>query len=148
TVSKSLAERVGKAFHVILTGVEPLGISFRKSLGSYEGGYFKKGHDRFYLFIEEDLLDSAGTRRQVPSWDSQFAHSSPSGYLTFSFKSERYGPRIAKQWSESAKVSLEELLAELVTAIRRHYLDIQNRRAQEAIEQEKRRVESERRWRE
>jgi hypothetical protein len=148
TVSNILAERAAKAFHVILNGVEPLGISFRKSLGSRDGGYFKKGHDRLYLRIEEDLLDATGTRLQVPWWKSQMSHCNPSGYLTFSVRVSDYHTRGVQQWFESAKAPLEALLPEIVTGIRRHFLDAQNRRSQEAMESERQRVEAERRWRE
>jgi hypothetical protein len=54
----------------------------------------------------------------------------------------------AKKWEEDAKSPLEELLARIVKEIRRHYAEAQKRRAQEAIEREKQRVESERRWKE
>lgn len=149
TVSKSLAERVGKAFHVILNGVEPVGIPFRKSQSCYDGGYFKKGPDRFYLYIEEDLVDSTGTRLQVPTWQSQPKQCVRSGFLTFSFKAEHYGPHNAGRWSETAKVSLEKVLAEVVSAIRKHYVEIQVRRTQEEIERAKKQAEWEeqqRKW--
>ena len=147
-VSKTLAERVAIAFHIILSQLEPLGILFRKSQSSYDSGFFKKGHDRLYLRIEEDIFDTTGTRRQVPSWESNIHQSVASGHLTFSLKTRRYGGHQIGQWFESAKVSLERVLSQIVTAMRQHYLGLQIRHAQEAIEQAKRHAEWERRQRE
>lgn len=144
-VSKTLAERVAKAFHVIVIALEPLGILFKKSQASYDGGYFKKGHDRLYVKIEEDLVDFAGTRHQVPTWESPLHRASASGYLTFSLKTDRYRGQDVGPWSESAKLSLEKVLSQIVTAIRQHYLDLQIRHAEEAIESAKRHAEWERR---
>jgi hypothetical protein len=146
--SKALAERVARAFHVILSGVEHLGICFRKAQSSYDSGYFQKSHDRLYLKIEEVLIETDGATRHRSSWQWQADHRVPSGRLTFSLNAERYGTRSAKEWAESDKVSIEEVLAKVVAAIRSHYVEAQERRAREAIEREKQRVESERRWRE
>ena len=44
-------------------------------------------------------------------------------------------------WSESAKLPLEQTLAQVVAGIRKHYLDIQERREREAIEEAKRHEE-------
>jgi hypothetical protein len=148
TVSKNLAERVAKAFHVILGGVEPLGILFRKSLSCHDGGYFKMGSDRLYLHIEEDLVDSSGRRLQVPSWDWQISRSVLSGFLTFSFNTSPYGKPDVGPWSETAKAPLEKILSQIVRAVREHYLNLQIRHTQEAIEQAKRHAEWERRTRE
>ena len=151
-VSKALVERAAKAFHVILQGVEPLGINFRKAQSPYDGGFFQKGHDRLYFQVEEEL----GVKPEEPGRPSRRSANSqwqtdnrvPSGHLTFSLKTERYGTRDAKRWTEGEMTPLKELLAQIVTEIRRHFVEAQKRRAQEAIEQEKRRVESERHWRE
>jgi hypothetical protein len=148
TVSKNLAERVGKAFHVILGGVEPLGILFRKSLSCYDGGYFKLGADRLYLHIEEDLVDSSGKRLQVPSWDWQASRCVLSGYLTFSFNTSSYGKADVGQWFETAKVPLEKILAQIVRAIRDHFLNLQIRHAEEAIKRAREHAEWEQRTRE
>ena len=151
SVTKALIDRATKSFHTILSGVEPLGIPFRKAQGSYGSGYFQKGHDRLYLKIEEELVEQpaqsgGSTRRQSWQWptDCQVA----SGKLTFSLSPERYGLQKEKQWKEDDKTPLGELLAQIVAEIRRHYVEAQKRRAREAIEREKQRVESERHWRE
>jgi hypothetical protein len=146
--SKALAERVARAFHVILKGVEHLGICFRRAQGAYDSGYFQKSHDRLYLKIEEALIETDGATRHRSSWQWQADHRVPSGRLTFSLNAERSGTRNAKEWAESDKVSIEEVLAKVVAAVRSHYVEAQARRAREMIEREKQRVESERRWRE
>ncbi|MEO7298366.1 MAG: hypothetical protein ABI042_07295 [Verrucomicrobiota bacterium] len=146
-VGKDSIERAVKCFHVIVTNVESVGIPFRKAQGSYGSGFFRKGNDRLYLGIEEELVESDGPARRA-SWQSPTDRSVPSGKLTFSLATERYGSREAKQWKENGKSSLGELLAKIVTEIRRHYVEAQKRRAQEAIDREKQRVESERRYRE
>jgi hypothetical protein len=48
------------------------------------------------------------------------------------------------QWEEGEKDPLERLLSQIVKEIRQHFADAQERRAQEAIEQEKRRVDADR----
>jgi hypothetical protein len=150
-VTKALIEQAAKSFHVILNGVEPLGISFRKARSSYDSGYFQKGHDRLYLKIEEELVErpaqSGGTIRRS-SWQLPADCQVASGALTFSLGPERYAVREEKQWRENDKSPLGELLAQIVAEIRRYYVAAQKRRAQESIEREKQRVESERRWRE
>lgn len=149
TVSKALAQRVAQAFHAILKGVEPRGIPFRRARSSYDPGYFEKGHDRLYLKIEEELIEqpptSDSTRRRRTYWQPQLAPKIPSGRLTFSIGPERYGS--PKQWTEVAENPIDAILAEIVKEICRHYTEVQKRRAAEAIEREKQRVESEERWR-
>jgi hypothetical protein len=146
--SKALADRIARAFHVILNAVEPLGISYRKSQGSYNDGFFLRRHDRLYLRIEETLVDLDGKTRRVPSWDWQARNTRLSGQLCFTLKTAHYGGGEPKEWIESNKLPLEKLLAQIVAFIRQHYLDAHNRRIQEAIEQEKRHMEWERRQRE
>jgi len=148
-VSKDLAERVAKAFHVILAGLEPLGINWRKSQSSYKSGHFRKGQDRLQLSITEDVVRSDGSRVSPPAHEWPHQTGKPCGLLTFSIKEPGYyGREEIKKWSETNKLPLQELLAQLVGAVRKHFLDAQERRAQEKIEWEKQRIESERRWRE
>ena len=147
-VSKSLADRVARAFHVLVKELEPFEIRFRKSLSSYDSGYFERRRDRLYLEITEDIIQPDGSRVRSPSWQSQQRYSRPSGLLTFSTKPKRYGSEDLKEWSESKALPLEKLLSQLVVAIRQHYLDAQVRLEREAIEREHQRVESERRHRE
>ena len=52
TVSRALVERCAQAFNVILQGTDPVGIPFRKSQSSYDGGIFRVGHDRLYFEID------------------------------------------------------------------------------------------------
>lgn len=146
-VSKDLAERVARAFQVILAGLEPLGINWRKSQSSYNSGYFRKGQDRLQLSIAEDVMDSDGSRRCPPAYESRQS-GNPCGLLTFSLQTPGYSGKEIQKWSESNKLPLQELLAQLVGAVRKHFLDAQERHAQEKIEWEKQRIESERRWRE
>jgi hypothetical protein len=148
-ITKALAERAAKSFHVIVSGLEAVGIRFRNAQGSHGSGFFRKGHDRLYLNVEEYLTDhTAGPRASTRRWYSSGAGAVASGFLTFSFKSQRYGGPEAKQWHETGKTSLDQLLAQIVTAIRRHFVEAVEKRVRDAIENEKRRVEAERHWRE
>jgi hypothetical protein len=144
-----LAERAIKAFHVIASAVEPRGIPFRKSRSSYDAGYFQKGYDRLYLRIEEELVERREESKRVgrhrSSWDWQTDRRVPSGYVTFSLNTDRYALRDAKRWTEGAEASLADVLARTVQEICRHFVEAQKRRAQEAIEREKQRVEWEER---
>ena len=148
-VSKSLADRVARAFHVLVKELEPFEVRFRTSLSSYDSGYFeRRRRERLYLEITEDILLPDGSRARSPSWQSQQRYSRASGLLTFSTKPNRYGSDDLKEWSESKALPLEKLLSQVVIAIRQHYLDAQERDEREAIEREQQRVESERRHRE
>ena len=148
-VSKNLAERVAKAFHVLLAGLEPLGIRWRKSQSSYNCGHFTKGHDRLQLSIAEDVIRPDGSRTCPPAYEWPSQTGKPSGFLTFTLKEPRcYSNEELQKWSESSKLPLEELLAQFVGTARKHFLDAHERRVQQAIEWEKQNVESERRWRE
>lgn len=71
----------------------------------------------------------------------------PCGALTFIIETERYGSSKNQQrWTEGEKSPLETVLSEMVKFICDHFIAAQKRREAEAIEQEKRRVESEIRW--
>jgi hypothetical protein len=149
-VSKDLAERVAKAFHVILARLEPLGINWRKSQSSYNSGHFRKGQDRLQLNIAEDVIRPDGSRTSPPSYEWPQQTGKPSGLLTLVLKEHGsyYCSKEIQKWSESNKLTLQELLAQLVGAVRKHFLDAQEHRAQQKIEWEKQRIESERHWRE
>jgi hypothetical protein len=147
-VSKSLAERVAKAFHTILAGLEPLGINWRKSQSSYNAGHFRKGQDRLQLSIAEDVIRPDGSRTCPSRHEWPHQTGKPAGLLTVSLQTAGYSSKEIQKWSESNKLPLEELLAQLVGAVRQHFLDAQERRAKEKIEWEKQRIESERRWQE
>jgi hypothetical protein len=102
--------------HVIVGAVESLGIVFQKARNSYDCGYFKRGDDRLYLCIQEDLVDSFGGRRRGPSWEWPGTRCNRSGVLTFTKKAEQYGQQNPDEWRESAKMPLERLLARVVKA--------------------------------
>jgi hypothetical protein len=140
TVSKTLAERAARAFHVLLNELEPLGITFQKFRGIHDTGYFERHRDRLYISIVEDLVRPDGTRGVSP-WGWPREKASPSGYLSFSFKPERYSNREIQEWSESTKVSLGKTLAGVVAGIRNHYLEIQKRREIERAEASRRHAE-------
>ena len=146
-VGKGSIELAAKCFHVIVSNVESVGIPFRKGQGYHNPGFFRKGNDRLYLGIEEELVESTETIRRR-SWQAPEERRIPSGRLTFSLYKDRYSNRDAKQWKDDGKTSLEALLAEIVAEIRRYFVAAQKRREQEAIEREKQRIESERHWRE
>jgi len=148
-VSKELAERVAKAFHVILASLEPLGINWRKSQSSYNCGHFRKGQDRLQLSVAEDVIRPDGTRTCPPSYEWPQETGKPAGLLTFSLKTAaHYRSEELQKWSENKKLPLEELLAQFVGGVRKYFVDAQENRARQKIEWEKQRVESERRWRE
>jgi hypothetical protein len=148
-VSKALADRVAKAFHVILASLEPLGIHWHKSQSSYNGGHFRKGQDRLQLSIAEDVIRPDGSRNSPPRYEGPRQTGKPVGLLTFSIREPRdYSAHDIQKWSESKQLPLEELLAQLVGTVRKHFLNAQERRAQAKIEWEKQRIESERRWQE
>ena len=141
TVSKNLAERVGQAFHALLKELEPLGICFKKFQGTYEGGYFQRHRDRLFVIIVEDIVRLDGSRVSAPWWQSAQANEKPSGLLTFSFKPHRWNDQDIKQWSESVRLPIEAVLAQIVGGIRKHFLDAQEQREQWAIESAKRQAE-------
>jgi len=148
-VSKDLAERVAKAFHVILAGVEPLGVTWRKAQG-YNSGHFRKGNDRLQLTITEDVILSDGSRCSPASYEWRENSGKLCGLLTLTLteSGSYYSTKTVQTWSESKKLPLEEVLPQLIGTIRKHFLDAQERRAKEKIEYEKQRIESERRWKE
>ncbi len=144
-VSKVLAHRVAKAFHVILKGVEPFGIYFTRALGRYGGGQFRKGQDRVYVEIEEVLLRRDGGREREEI-DYPYSYSLPygvSGRLKFSMQTRRFNDETKKVWVEKKGGSLEKTVAEIVAWIRQQFVDAQKRRLQHAIDLERWRVESE-----
>jgi hypothetical protein len=150
TVSKSLADRVAKSFHVILGSLEPIGINWRKSQSSYNSGHFRKGNDRLQLSIAEDVIRPDGSRASV--FGSEWPHQTgkPSGLVSLALKEagSYYSSKEIQTWSESKQLPLQELLSQLVGTVRKYFLDAQERRAKEKIEYEKQRIESERHWRE
>jgi hypothetical protein len=146
--TKSLNDRAAKAFHIILNGVEPLGIVFRRALSAYDSGYFQKGQDRLYLKIEEIMVDQPPGSTRRPAWSAIPTAKEGAGLLSFSLAPERYASREAKRWKEEKALPLEELLPQVILEVRRFYVAAQKQRAEEAMERERQRVESERRWRE
>ncbi|HWD92274.1 MAG TPA: hypothetical protein VG938_07990 [Verrucomicrobiae bacterium] len=146
-VGKGSIEQAAKCFHVIVTQVEAVGIPFRKAQGYHNPGFFKKGNDRLYFKIEEELIDSPEAIRRR-SWHSTAASQVPSGKFTFSIYRDRYSSKDVKQWKDDGKSSLGTVLAEIVGEIRGCFVAAIKRREQEAIEREKQRIESTRHWKE
>lgn len=148
-ISKGMVLRAAQAFHVLLQVVEPLGIHFRRSQSSYDGGHFRKGNDRLHFKIEEVLVAKPETsgRRRTYYGNSQ-ENTVPCGFLTFILKTERYGSSGPKTWEENEKNPLEKVLAEMAKFICNHYMEAQKRREAEVIERAAQRVESERRHQE
>lgn len=141
SVSKTLASRVAKAFHVLLKAVEPQGIPFRRSQSAYDGGYFQKGYDRVYIKIEEDLTPDPKSSRRRSIYTSWPENRVPGGKLRFALNTERYSSATEKKWEETDKVSLETILAEMARFICKHYVEMRKRREAEKIEQLKRHEE-------
>jgi hypothetical protein len=61
--------------------------------------------------------------------------------MTFTVHFVQNGYGKSKEWSESAKLPLEQTLAQAVAGIRQRYLDLQEQREREAIESAKRHAE-------
>ncbi|MEI6277884.1 MAG: hypothetical protein WCQ16_00710 [Verrucomicrobiae bacterium] len=133
TISKAQIDRTTRALHGILTRVEARGIPFRKSRSKYDGAYFEKGCDRMSLTIEEQTapreLTPQEKRRNDWRWRNYVA---PTGKLIFKINPERYGDRSEKKWVESEKLSLEQILSQVVQAICKHYLDLEKERIETA----------------
>lgn len=148
-ISKTMALRAAQVFHVLLRVVEPLGIHFRRSQSTYDGGHFRKGNDRLYFKIEEELVDKpeTGGKRRVYYRNPQ-EDKVACGRLTFSFKNARYGSSVSKSWTEADKTPLEKILAEMAKFLCSHYVAAQKRREAEAIERAKQQEESTRRHQE
>ena len=151
SVTKELAERTANAFHAIIEHTEPVGIFFRKAQVDYHGGFFRKGHDRLYLKIEEGLVEKAETGpgdRLYTGWQQQPTRKTSSGLLMFSLSKESWHYHGAKQWNEDRKSPLRKVLRQIVVEMRRHFAEARRRRAKLAIEHERHRVKSHRLYQE
>jgi hypothetical protein len=143
--NKALAERIVGAFHIILNGLEPLGIVFRKARSSFDPGFFRRGNDRFTLHIDETLADARGIERRVYYWEWD-PGGVPTGHLGFFFKSNPYHDAVEKLWTETAKLPVENLLPQIIAGVRQYYLDLQKKHVLEAIERKRQIEESHRHW--
>ena len=147
TVSKVLVERVAQTFHVLLKALEPLGIEFTKFPGKHSSGYFRWGHDRLFFTIEEILTDPLAPDRRKRWWEGhgQYVFS---GFLAISSNDQSWTHRDAKEWLEAKKHPLARVLSEVVSATLLHFLTLQRKRIQDAIDQKKWKEEYEKRQRE
>jgi hypothetical protein len=146
-VGKDSIELTAKCFDVILTNVEAVGILFTLPKGGRQAGYFRRGHDRLYLEIEDELV-AAPEKVRRRSWQVNDDSRIPSGKMTFALSESRYSSGKIKQWKDDGKVPLEARLLEIVAEIRRYFVAAQKRREQEVIESKKRAIEWEKRQRE
>lgn len=143
-VTKALAERTAVAFHVLIERAGSLGIVLGKSRSDYSGGFFRKGHDRLYLKIEEGMTQQAEVHpggSRTAGWQYRPERKTPSGLLAFSLSKESWEYGQAKRWSENEHGSLEKALAQVASEICRHFAETHRQRVREAIEREKQRVE-------
>jgi hypothetical protein len=147
TVSKALLERAARTFHVLLNELEPLGIEFKKFPGKHDPGYFRWGQDRLFFTIEEVLTNPIEPSRRQRWWEGSGQYTF-SGHLAISSNDKSWGHRDAKEWLETKKHPLERVLSEVVSAVRLHFLTLQRKRIQEAIDRKKWLEEYERRQRE
>ncbi len=147
-ISKAQAQRAAAAFHALLNLVEPRGIPFKRALGSYEGGYFRKGNDRLYFKIEEELVDRPAESKRRKGYYSTWQHENkvPSGRLIFTINSARYNKDSEKLWGESDKTPLESIVVDIAKEICGRFAAFQKQRQAEAIQREKDRIESKIRW--
>ena len=146
-ISKEIAPRAAQAFHAVLQVVEARGIHFRKCQSRYGGGHFRKGNDRLYFKLEEELVAKphADVRRSR-TYGYREEPTVLSGRLSISLDETSYSSSKAKRWVESEKISLEVVVAEAAKFVCDFYVEAQKRRETEKIEQEKRRAEEEIRW--
>lgn len=141
-ISKAQAPRAARAFHGLLNLLESRGIVFKRSRSKYDGGCFRKGNDDLHLKIEEELIEKSQDSARRRSYYSSGSDSKiAGGKLTFIVNPDRYGRTAEKRWTESEKLPLETIVAEMAKAIIRHYVDLQDKRAAEAARQEKERIE-------
>jgi hypothetical protein len=147
TVSKPLVERTAQAFHVILRSLEPLGIEFKKYQGTFDPGFFKRGNDRLFFFIDETLVDHARIERKCSYWNWATG-GTPSGHLAFTYNPSRWGQNEERAFEETNRHKLDQVLSEVVVAIRQHFLNRQRERIQQAIDRKKWQEEYEKRHRE
>jgi len=144
TVSPALVERCAQAFHVILLGTGSVGIFFRKSRSSYDGGNFRMGRDQLFFEIEEELgtaPERAAGRGRKPIYTAYGDNRVPCGRLTFKIKDSRYGSQMRKEWCEGKDGNLENILVQVVAGIRHYFVEAQAKRAQQAIDEERRHLE-------
>jgi|GEM_PF-1903621 len=138
-ISKAQAPRAAQVFHALLNVVEPRGVIFKKSRSHYTGGCFRKSNDDLHFKIEEELVEKLEKAGRRSSWQQE--KKVPSGKLTFTINSERYGRGTEKNWSENEKNTLETIVSDLAKAILRHFAELQEKREAEAIRQKKARAE-------
>jgi hypothetical protein len=146
-VGKDSVELTARCFHVIVTNVESVGIPFTKPKGGREAGSFRKGNDRLYLEIEDELVAAIENVRRR-SWQPHKDSRVPSGRLTFSLSNSRYSSGKIKEWKNDGKASLESVLTEVVTEVRGYFVAANKRRAQETIERKRQAIEWQKRQRE
>lgn len=143
TISRALTERCAAAFHVILQGTDPVGIPFRKTQSSSEGGVFRLGHDRLHFSIEEEMVynpDVAAQRRKS-GYSTYRDNSVPCGFLTFEISDTNYWSRMKKSWTEGKDGQIEDVLVQVIAGIRSHFVELKKKRVREAIEEERRHFE-------
>lgn len=143
TVSRVLIDRCAQAFHVILQGTDPVGIPFRKTRSSHEGGFFCLGRDRLHFLIEEGMVynPELAAQRRKSGYSSYRDNSVPCGFLTFEISDNNYGARMKKSWTEGKDGKIEDVLVQVVAGIRSHFVELMKKRVQDAIEQERRHFE-------
>jgi hypothetical protein len=146
-VGKDAIELTAKCFHVIVTNVELVGIPFTKPQGGHQAACFRKGNDRLYLEIEDELVVSTETGRRR-SWQPYEDSRVPSGRLMFSLSNSRYSSGKIKEWKDDGKAQHETLLGEIVSEIRKYFVTAIRHREQEVIERKKQAIEWEKRRRE
>lgn len=143
-VGKDSIERTAKCFHVIVTSLECVEIPFSKPQGGRQPGCFRKGHERLYLVIEEEMVAApAGKGRQ--SWHASDRPEVPSGKLTFSLSNSTYSSGKFKEWKEDGNVAVESLLTEIVIEVRKYFVAAVRRQEQEIIDRKRRVIEGEKR---
>lgn len=139
-VSRAQAPRAARAFHAILTAVEPRGIFFRRGSSAYSGGMFRKGHDRLYLKIEEEIVEKPGHPLGVYSrWSND--NKTASGKLTFTLNQDSYGYGDKTRWSEQDRKTLSAIVSAVGKELCRYFAQKRKERADAVIQQEKMRIE-------
>lgn len=130
SVSRPQIGRAVKAVHVILTNVEVRGILFRKYRGSLEPGYFESSGDHLYVEISEAFVPRQMTPHEIRRGMWQYPEN-PTGRLVVKVQRRGYRADEQKCFEESARMPIDQVLAEAVRNICLEFAAIEKERAEE-----------------
>ncbi|MEZ5277082.1 MAG: hypothetical protein R3F07_11930 [Opitutaceae bacterium] len=147
-ISKAAAWRATQSIHAIVKELESRGLPYRHSRRSSGGGYFVNGQDRLFLKITETLVsEPSATRTQGRRYQTVTRNKVPSGSLLFVIESDDYCQRTSEQWIDDGKGSPRAMASKIILFTCAYHRELNERREQEAISDEKERRELEELWR-